>query len=162
MIDSLINIISKEAALFESFLDLLERQKQALVTNDHATLVSLTARQHESLAEAHRLNSEREQIIASIKRDRSVDGDLTVSRLIAMVDQDQANHLRRLRDSIMSLNDQILETRNSNAMLLNQSREFVNQTMAMLAKLHNPEPVYARTAGQPANPSRPVALDRRA
>jgi hypothetical protein len=161
MIDQLINIISKEAALFENFLELLERQKQALVNNDHAALALLTERQHEKLAESHQLNREREELIAAIKSDRTIEGDLTVSRLIAMVDQDQADHLRRLRDAILSLNEQILETRNSNAMLLNQSREFVNQTMVMLAKLSHPDPGYGKS-GQPGNSSRPVALDRRA
>jgi flagellar biosynthesis/type III secretory pathway chaperone len=161
MIDQLINIISKEAALFENFLDLLERQKQALVKSDHVALAALTERQHEKLAESRLLAKQREQIVAAIKRELAVDGDLTVSRLIAMVDQDKADRLRQLREAIMSLHDQITLVRNSNAMLLNQSREYVARTMAMLSQLNDPDPGYGKS-GTSTNSSRALALDRRA
>ncbi len=161
MIDRLINIISREAALFETFLELFEQQKQALVKNDHAALTAITEKQHEKLAESRLLSREREEVIAFLKQEHALEGDLTVSRLIAVVDQDKADRLRQLRDTIASLNIQIVQTRNSNAMLLNQSREYVARTMAMLSKLSNPEPAYAK-AGHTSDPSRAVALDRRA
>jgi flagellar biosynthesis/type III secretory pathway chaperone len=161
MIDQLINIISKEAALFENFLDLLEQQKQALVKSDQVALAALTERQHEKLAESRLLSRRREELVAAIKREHDIDGDVTVSRLIAMVDQDKADRLRQLRDAIMSLNDQIVQVRNSNAMLLNQSREYVARTMAMLSQLNNPDPGYGKS-GPSSNPSRALALDRRA
>jgi hypothetical protein len=161
MIDQLINIISKEAALFENFLDLLERQKQALVKSDQVALTALTERQHEKLAESRLLSRQREELVAAIKREHAIDGDLTVSRLIAMIDQDKADRLRQVRDAIVSLNDQITLVRNSNAMLLNQSREYVARTMAMLAQLNNPDPGYGKS-GASSNSSHALALDRRA
>jgi hypothetical protein len=161
MIDQLINIISKEAALFETFLDLLEQQKQALVKNDHVALTALTERQNEKLAESRLLSRRREELVETIKRERAIDGDLTVTRLIAMVEKDQADRLRQLREAILSLNDQISQVRNSNAMLLNQSREYVARTMDMLARLNNPQPGYGKS-GDNGHPSRALALDRRA
>ncbi len=161
MINQLIDIISREAALFESFLELLQRQKEMLVANDLDGLQQVTERQHEKLTESRILNKQREELVAQIKAARAIDGDLTVSRLIALVDQDQAERLRQLRELILELNDKINSSRNSNAMLLNQSREFVAKTMSMLSKMNNPEPTYGRTKTE-SDPKRAIALDRRA
>ncbi len=161
MINQLIDIISKEAALFESFLELLQRQKEMLVTNDLEGLQAITERQHEKLAESRILNKQREELVVRIKAARSIDGDLTVSRLLALVDEGQAERLRQLRELIFELNNKINDSRNTNAMVLNQSREFVSKTIAMLSKMNNPEPTYGRSKNE-TDPANAVALDRRA
>jgi hypothetical protein len=161
MINQLIDIISREAALFESFLELLQRQKEMLVTNDLDELQQITERQYEKLAESRILNKQREELVAQIKASRAIDGDLTISRLLTLVDQNQAEQLRQLREVILELNEKINSSRNTNALLLNQSREFVAKTMAMLSKMNNPEPTYSRSKSE-ADPARAVALDRRA
>ncbi len=161
MINQLIDIISKEAALFESFLELLQRQKEMLVTNDLIGLQEVTERQHEKLTESRILNKQRETLVAQIKAARAIDGDLTVSRLLELVDQNEAQQLRQLRDIIVELNQKINDSRNTNAMLLNQSREFVAKTMAMLSKMNNPEPTYSSKMTD-HDPARPIAMDRRA
>ena len=160
MIDQLIDIISKEAALFESFLELLERQKKMLVANNVDGLNEVTALQQEKLTESRVLNRRREQIIARMKELNALEGDVTVSRLLAIDDGNQAVRLSKLRDVLSSLNAKINESRNTNAMLLNQSREFVAKTMAMLAKMNSPVPSYTGK-NTPAGSARAVMLDRR-
>lgn len=160
MIDQLIDIISKEAALFESFLELLERQKKMLVANNVDGLNEVTALQQEKLTESRVLNKRREQIIARMKELNALDGDVTVSRLLDIADENQAVRLTQLRDVISSLNLKINESRNTNAILLNQSREFVAKTMAMLAKMNSPTPTYAGK-NAPVGSARSVMLDRR-
>lgn len=161
MINQLIDIISKEAALFESFLELLQRQKEMLVANDLDGLQEVTERQHEKLTESRILSKQREELVARIKAARAIDGDLTVSRLLQLVDQNEAQQLTRLRDLILELNQKINDSRNTNAMLLNQSREFVAKTMNMLSRMNNPEPTYGGKRSD-KDPTRPVAMDRRA
>jgi flagellar biosynthesis/type III secretory pathway chaperone len=161
MVNRLIEIISKEAALFESFLELLEQQKAKLVANDIAGLNRVTEEQRQKLVESQMLNRERELLVERIQAANEIDGDLTVTRLLDLVDDRQAQKLRQLRDLILDLNKKIGETRNSNAMLLNQSREFIARTMAALARINNPESTYApagRTSERRAN----VMMDRRA
>ncbi len=160
MINQLIDIIGKEAALFEAFLDLLQRQREMLVANNADGLAEITALQHEKLTESRLLNKRREELVARIKAANAIDGDLTVSRLLDLVDQNQAEKLRQLRDVMLELNEQITDGRNTNAMLLNQSRDFVSRTMAMLAKLQNPEPTYARAAAV-GEPRHAMVVDRR-
>jgi len=161
MIAKLIDIISKEAALFESFLELLERQKQMLVTNNVDGLNELTALQQERLSESRALSRRREQILSRIKQDHTLEDNVTIARLAALADEDQAARLMRLRSVILSLNEKINDARNTNAMLLNQSREFVAKTMSLLARMNSPESNYTGS-GRTEQTTGTVMLDRRA
>jgi hypothetical protein len=160
MINQLIDIIGREAAFFESFLRLLTEQRRALVANDIGELHRVTRLQQQALSESRRLNTERERLIAAIKADRDLRGDLTISRLIELADAEQAGRLRDVRDLLLGLNDQILEVRNTNAMLINQSREVISRTMAMLSRSEFSEATYTRDSHADERPVA-VALDRR-
>ncbi|MFH2050684.1 MAG: flagellar export chaperone FlgN, partial [bacterium] len=132
MVNRLIEILGREAALFESFLQLLEQQQKALVENDADELNRVTELQREKLIESNILNKQREDILENIRANNAITGDMTVTRLLAMVDQNQADQLSLLRKSIFLLNDKILKTRNQNAMLLNKSRHYIQRMMEML------------------------------
>ena len=97
MVDTLIDIIGREAALFETFLSLLEQQQQALVENNLEELNRITELQRDKMAESQLLNRERERVLGEIKALNAIDGDLTVTRLLEMVDQQQAGQLGSLR-----------------------------------------------------------------
>lgn len=160
MINHLIDIISREARLFESFLNLLEQQKRALVANDLNELDRITRLQQDAMATSHRLNLERVRTVDAIKAERNFEQDLTISRLIALADSEQAARLKELRELLLSLNDKILEVRNTNALLINQSREMIARTMTMLSRSEHADNVYGRDASRDER-AIAVALDRR-
>ncbi len=161
MINRLIDIIGKEAALFESFLDLSEQQQQMLVNNDVEGLNRITDLQREKLVESQILNRQREELVEQIKLANSVEGDLNITRLLQMVDQDQAHQLVKLKNLILSLNEKITATRNQNATLLNRSREYIAKTMEMLSRINAPVGAYAPNRAQQERLAN-VAVDRRA
>ena len=160
MIDRLIEIIGREAAVFESFLELLEKQQEALVKNDLESLKDVTDRQREKLVESQLLNKQREELVEKIKEVNRISGDLNVSRLLELVDKDRADRLSRLKNSITALNDKITEVRNQNALLLNRSREYIFKTMEMLSRINHPESTYSATGGQSHSEAN-VVMDRR-
>ena len=160
MIDTLIEIIGKEASLFESFLELLEKQQRMLVENDLDGLNQVTAEQHERLTESQLLNKRRLDVVEQIKRDKAIDGDLNISRLLTLIDQQQADRLVQLQNIILDLNDKIIDTRNQNAILLNRSREYISKTMDMLSRIHAPQsPTYSQN-GNSKEQHRSVVIDR--
>lgn len=161
MINRLIDIIGREASLFESFLALFEKQQDMLVANDVDGLNVITEELRERVVESRLLNQQREELVEEIRLDNRIDGDLNVTRLLDIVDDEQASQLIRLREMITSLNDKIATTRNQNAVLLNQSREYISSMMGMLSKLSHPEPAYSST-GAGDQVSYNLALDRRA
>ena len=161
MVTELIEQISKEAAVFEDFLMLLGRQQEMLVKNDIDGLNRITALQREKVVESQLLNKKRELLISEIKSANAIEGDLNVSRLIELVDEDQGNRLNKLRNIIGGLNTKINEVRNQNAMLLNRSREYILRTLELLSKIYNPNSNYTQN-GAPAKSGAAVAVDRRA
>ncbi len=161
MIDKLIDILGREAELFESFLELLEKQQQALVANDVDEVNRIIERQREKLAESRLLSKQREELVAHIKVANAIDGDLNVSRLLDIVDKESAARLTELRTLILTLTDKITRTRNRNALLLNKSREYIAKTLEMLARVRSPEGIYA-SSGSEQNVANSVAVDRRA
>lgn len=160
MINQLIDIISREALLFESFLELLEQQKTALVANNLPELNRLTRLQQEALVQSRALDDERVRAVAAIKAERQFDGDLTVSRIIALANSEQASRLTELRELLLGLNERILEVRNSNAFLINESRELIARTMTMLSRGKQSDATYTREAVR-EDSRQAVALDRR-
>jgi hypothetical protein len=161
MTERLIEIIGREAALFERFLELLEQQQEMLISDDidGLRLVSETIR--EKVVENRLLNQQREEAVAEIKSRNAIKGDLNVTRLLEIVDQQQADRLLHLRNTIYALHDKITETRNRNALLINRSREYIARTMDMLSQIGNPEANYAADGGG-AKEHRAVAIDRSA
>lgn len=160
MINRLIQVISKEALVFEEFLQLLDSQKEALVANDTDRLNEVTAQQQQKLLESQALNRQREEVITSLKEANAIDGDVTVTRLLEFADEDQSQRLSMVQEAILGLNDRITEARNTNVMLLNRSREFISRTMTMLSRLNSPEQAYTKSGEtQPGNSA--VAVDRR-
>ncbi len=160
-INGLIALISKEAELFESFLHELESQRKALVANDVDYLTGCTARQQELLTASRELALERELVVAQISDSYNMTGDLTVSRLLKLASYQQAEQLVSLRELILSLNDQIADVRNANAMLINQSRQFISETMLALSRLNSPPANYNANVQTDSETNHAVALDRR-
>lgn len=161
MVNQLIDIIGREAVVFEVFLTLLERQRDLLVANDVTGLTAVTAKQQEAVLESKRLNRERERLVTLLQAEHDITGDFGLSKLLDLVDQTQAERLTQLRELILGLNQQISEVRNSNAMLLNNSRKYIAKTISLLSQLQHPEDTYSRT-GASSTSSGAVAVDRRA
>lgn len=160
MINQLIEIIGREASLFETFLTLLERQRQMLIDNDHDGLVAVTEQQREKLVQSQVLNRSREQLIERIKASNAIEGDLNVTRLLELSDKSQTERLTALKTLITNLQDQITEVRNQNALLLNQSREYISKMMEMLSKINVPAGAYGPGARETEHHST-LAVDRR-
>ena len=161
MIDQLIEIIGREAVLFESFLELLEQQQQMLIHDDIDGLNQVTELQRQKVLESQALDGEREQLVVAVREQNDIEGDLNITRLLDLVDDARAERLTQLRTTVRDINEKIMEVRNQNANLLNRSREYIQKTMQMLSRINQPEGNYTPTGV--SDPGRMnVAVDRRA
>ncbi len=160
MINKLIEIVGKEAELFETFLALLEQQQKHLVDNNTDGLNEVTHLQREKMVESQILNKERESLVIEIKKDNAIDGDLNISKLLDLVDKNQAERLVQLKELIVSLHDQIAEVRNQNAVLLNRSRSYISRMMNTLSKINSPAPNYSKN-GTNQEQQQTISIDRR-
>lgn len=161
LVQELIEVLKKEASLFETFMELLERQQEALVKNDVTTLNEITELQREKTIESRILARQREAITGRLASEHSTAENLTVSRLVASAPPGHAGMLERLRETILDLNEKISKIRSQNEMLINRSRENIMKTMELLGRFKVPKNGYHGN-GKISSPPSNLALDRRA
>ncbi|MCP4704978.1 MAG: flagellar protein FlgN [candidate division Zixibacteria bacterium] len=161
LVHELIDILKEEASLFETFLELLEEQQQALVENDLERINRITGLQREKAAESRRLINRREDVIGKLTLDGASSEDLTISRLIDSVASGQAIVLGQLRNSILDLNEKITNVRNQNVMLINRSRENIVKTVELISRIGAPNATY-QDKGKVESIRNNIAVDRRA
>ncbi|HHI02406.1 MAG TPA: flagellar protein FlgN [candidate division Zixibacteria bacterium] len=160
LVYELIEILKEEASLFETFLDLLEKQQRALVKNDLEEINRITGLQREKAVMSRRLIKRREDVIGKLTLDGASNDDLTISRLIDSVASGQAIVMGQLRNSILDLNDKITKVRNQNAMLINRSRENIVKTMELISRIGAPNSSY-QSQGKVESMRTNIAVDRR-
>jgi hypothetical protein len=132
-----------------------------LIADDIEGLKANSETMRERTVENRLLNRRREQLVADIKQVNDLDGDVNVTRLLEIVDEQQADRLRELRKTIYALHDKISDTRNRNALLINRSREYIGRTMEMLAQIEGSDGIY-HAAGAGSHDHQAVAIDWRA
>nr|MBN2276236.1 flagellar protein FlgN [candidate division Zixibacteria bacterium] len=161
LIRELVETLKREASLFESFLELLEQQQQALIENNLNALKETTERQRERVIESGILARKRELLTRQLAEEQNITGDVTVSRLMELVLPGQATTLELLRDTIIDLNGKIMKIRSQNELLINHSRETIMKTMELLGRFKSPSGNY-QGKGKMESSQTTLALDRRA
>ncbi len=161
LVHELIEVLKEEASLFETFLELMEQQQQALVKNDLKGINRITGLQRERAVESRRLINRREDVIGKLTLDGASSEDITISRLIDSVASGQAIVLGQLRNSIVDLNEKITKVRNQNAMMINRSRENIVKTMELISRIGAPDSSY-QNQGKMESLKTNIVVDRRA
>ena len=159
LVRELIEVLKKEATLFETFLELLEQQQKALVKNDIPRLNETTERQREKIIESGILAKKREALTRKLASEQDGVADITVSKLMDSVLPGQATVLDTLRETILDLNTRIMKMRTQNEMLINRSRENIVKTMELLSRIKAPNGGYL-AEGKMSPSQTNLALDR--
>jgi flagellar biosynthesis/type III secretory pathway chaperone len=160
LLDRLISVIGSEAALFERFLELMERQQQALIAGDARDVKAVTAQLQQIAAQSQQLESQRIDIVEQIRLAQGTESDLNVSRICDMVDSARSNQLRAFRDTILGLYGRIEETRMRNGLLIEQSLEQIQHTMETIGRVSAKNDMYRPQGGISREYGR-LGLDRR-
>ena len=137
-VNELIETLNAEAALFETFLDLLDRQRDMVVANDTDGLVQVTEAQREKLAESKLLDRRRRELVELAGSENAISGDVNVARLLASVSHDDGTRLARVRDTILELSKQIEEGKERNRFLIDKSRELISSSLKSINRMTNP------------------------
>lgn len=159
--DRLISVIGDEAMLFEKFIELLERQQQALIRNDAEDLKAVTAQLQQVVAQSQRLEGARIRAVEEIRAAAGAEADLNVSRICEMADAARSSQLRSFRNTILDLYSRIEETRMRNGLLIEQSLEQIRATIEMLSRIPAQKETYQRQGGVSRSHAA-LGVDRRA
>jgi flagellar biosynthesis/type III secretory pathway chaperone len=160
LLDRLISVIGGEAALFQKFLELLEKQQQALIQNDTEGLGSITEGLHAIVARSQKLERERAEVVEQIRITGSAEDDLNVCRICDMADENRSIQLKNLRETILGLYSDIEETRMRNGLLVEQSLEQIRHTLQLISRVPSRKETY-RQKGEVFRDFAPLGIDRR-
>ncbi len=160
LLDELINVIGDEAILFEKFLELLEEQQQALITNDPDELKTVTARIQQVAAQSQRLEQVRISLVEEIRRVGGAEADLNVSKICDMADPERSTQLQTFRTMILDLYGKIEQTRMRNGLLIEQSLEQIQNTIDVIGRIPAQKETYRKHGGVSREFQR-LGVDRR-
>lgn len=161
LVQQLIEILKREASLFETFLTLSARQQAALVKNDLNELNAATEQLREKVIEANLAAKKREELIRNISADMGSRENLTITKLMKAVASGQSETLGNLRHTLLDFQQKIAKINSQNEMLINHSRENIMKTMQLLARLTANDKSYVND-GKPSSTQTSLTLDRRA
>jgi hypothetical protein len=158
----LIKLIGEEVLIFESFVDLLNRQQEALVNNDMELLARVTEEQERlALTTAH-VEKRRNQLVRQLSQDLNRDhSDINLSELTKLVSEPESNQLQMLQTTLLGLYEQISTIKSRNDFLIRKSMEYINSTLTHLAATGEKEATYLADKNKRANSGRLAVVDRR-
>lgn len=133
----LIKIIGREASVFECILRLIKQQKSEKTRLGIEEQNRLTALQRVKLVESRILRKKREKLISRIKSANAIQGDLNISRLLELVDEEEGNKLIELGNLISGLSTKMGQIRDQNTQLLERTRENISKTLEFLSKVNS-------------------------
>ena len=159
----LIKLIGEEVLIFETFLQYLNRQQEALVNNNLEALQTVTRDQELLAVRTTQVEQERKALVAELSVDLKRDQhDLTLSELTKLVSEPESNQIHSLQNTLLGLHDQISTIKARNDFLIRKSMEYINTTMSQLGLAEPPEKkTYSPESTRTSKASKTALVDRR-
>jgi len=133
LIMQLVDIIRREVDAFQSLLESLEHERDALVHHEIQALAAASAAQQALTAASAQLEAERVQVVKRLSAVLQEDADsLTLKRLIERVRGAHSDRLREMRETLIALQQKIRKANRHNAMLIKQSMKYVDKSLQIL------------------------------
>lgn len=130
----LIDVINQEIRLFNELLTLLQEEQAAIVEDDLEGLETSVAAQQEIAQRAHLLETRRVQVTEELSmRLDMVSDNVSLARLIEVLESEQREELARMRETLLELNQKIRTTSENNAFLIRQSMRYTERCLHILA-----------------------------
>ncbi len=160
----LIKLIGEEVLIFETFLQYLNRQQEALVSNNLEALQTVTRDQELLAQRTSEVEQERralvDEISVALQRDRQ---DLTLSELTKLVSEPESNQIHMLQNTLLGLHEQIATIKSRNDFLIRKSMEYINTTMSQLGVGDQPQKsTYTPDSTKTSASLKTALVDRRA
>jgi predicted transcriptional regulator len=159
----LVKVIGEEAVIFETFLELLNRQQEALVCNDMDSLQAVTLEQEKLAVRTAQVEQQRIELVRSLSQEFNRDqADINLTELTKLVSEPESNQIRTLQATLLGLHQQISTIKSRNDFLIKKSMEYIDNTLSYLAATGEKKVTYDAENGKPSGRTRLSVVDRRA
>lgn len=145
-VSELIRILQEEVGSLHKLLELVDEEQETLVRNDAEGLASNVARQEALLGEAEALERRRLEVTEALSRHlRVAPEELTISRLMDLVEEAHSAEIRKLQHTLLDAYQKIEEANRDNELLIRQSMEYITRTLDVLTAYPTRERTYERS-----------------
>ena len=118
----LIELIGEEVVIFEKFVELLNRQQEALVANDMELLATVTQEQERLALATSQVEKRRAELVRTLSHELNRDSnDINLTELAKLVAEPELNQLRTLQTTLIGLHNQISTIKSRNDFLIRKS-----------------------------------------
>ncbi|MCB2210546.1 flagellar protein FlgN [bacterium] len=133
LISALIDIIKREEALLNDFLNLLEEQKSMLVRNEVEDFEATVAKQEELIEQIRTLEDQRIGKVRKIASNMEIkESELTITRLVEMSLGTVSSELRQSKMNLNGLVSRIRRANQVNQYLIKRSLNINHRTIDIL------------------------------
>lgn len=158
----LIKLIGEEVVIFETFVQLLNRQQAALVANDIELLATVTQEQEQLAFTTAQVEKRRTELVRTLSQELNRDSnDINLTELAKLVAEPEVNQLQTLQTTLLGLHDQIATIKSRNDFLIRKSMEYINNTLTHLSAAGDKEATYGTDKNKRVNNGRLAVVDRR-
>ncbi|MCK4858696.1 MAG: flagellar protein FlgN [candidate division Zixibacteria bacterium] len=158
----LIEFIGAQVVLFEKFLKALEKQQEALVSNDIKLLEETTAQLEDLTARTRETEERRKELVQSISTELDLEkDDVNLNHLTELVAAPEADELARLQSTLLGLHQQITECKSRNEFLIRKSMECLDTTISCITGSQNEEATYQSEENKLNRKRKALSLNRR-
>lgn len=157
----LIGCLKRQADQFRIFLDLLARQREALVTRNTPELERIVAEQEQAISASRRLEQHRRALTSRLADlSEGAEPPLNLAALRELVAASDASRLDTLLETLGGLQKEIERRQKLNRTLIEQSMRCTAETLQWIARRIRPQAVYTQGATPPSGAGQ-LAVNRR-
>lgn len=158
----LVKLIGEEVVIFETFLQLLNRQQEALVGNDMESLQAVTLEQEQLAVRTSQVEQRRAELVRSLSQEMNRNqSDINLTELTKLVSEPESNQIRSLQSTLLKLHEQISTIKSRNDFLIKKSMEYLDNTLSYLATAGEKKATYEAENGRSVGKTRIGLVDRR-
>ena len=161
----LIDTLQREVAIYEELLDIITREKEALIAFSTFELECCTSSQDSLVSEATELEFTRRSTVRMLAKERGVEGEnFTLAEVVDWLSAQHAEQVRSLGERLRDLFTEIARLQDENASLIEGATHQIRRTVDTLMTKSKENPfAYSKGGGKAKlKETIPGLLDRKA
>ncbi|MEJ2164380.1 MAG: flagellar protein FlgN [Desulfobacterales bacterium] len=146
MLEQLLNHLSRETELYQSMLDVVDKEKEAAVRPELDALNEAAAEKEKIMTALGKVDEQRRQLVKCLAEALgSPFQDLTLKKLSQLVNEPFAGRLRQAGTDLLAVLNQVQESNRRSKQLFEHSLELLRGGFNFLNELLSSNTVYHRT-----------------
>ena len=146
-LNELIDILTREQAVFQEFLELLNEHQRQLLRGDLDGIGPDKDRISALALEAANLEKIRRTVLSRIARGIMAESERkSIARILSVFDNPRFEGLERFKDTMLEIYRHISDQKTRNEFLIEQSITMISQTMQLIHEISNSEEAFGNIA----------------